>query len=75
MAKGVGHALHFSDAGVEVGQVPAIACGASEGRYRGRYEDRAVDQITTETMSLRKTADAWRTVHVHWSSRAAAAKH
>lgn len=52
-----------------------IAWVASEGRTRGRYKDRDVDQITTETMILRKTADAWRIVHVHWSSRAAAAKH
>lgn len=52
-----------------------IAWVASEGRTRGRYKDRDVDQITTETMILRKAADTWRIVHVHWSSRAAAAKH
>lgn len=48
---------------------------ASEGRTKGRYKDRDVDRITTETMVLRRQAGAWRIVHVHWSSRTAAAAH
>jgi ketosteroid isomerase-like protein len=52
-----------------------LAWVASEGRTRGRYKDRDVDRITTETMVLRRQAGAWKIVHVHWSSRAAAAAH
>lgn len=52
-----------------------LAWAASEGRTRGRFRDRDVDRITTETMVLRRQAGAWRIVHVHWSSRAAAAAH
>lgn len=52
-----------------------LAWVASEGRTRGRYKDRDVDRITTETMVLRRQAGVWRIVHVHWSSRAASAAH
>ncbi|WP_332771338.1 nuclear transport factor 2 family protein [Phenylobacterium sp.] len=52
-----------------------LAWAASEGRTRGRYKDRDVDRITTETMVLRRQAGAWRIVHVHWSSRAASTAH
>ena len=52
-----------------------LAWVASEGRTRGRYKDRDVDRITTETMLLRRQAGAWKIVHVHWSSRAATAAH
>lgn len=48
-----------------------IAWVASEGRTRGRYRDRDVDRVTTETMVLVLHAGAWRIVHAHWSSRAA----
>jgi ketosteroid isomerase-like protein len=52
-----------------------LAWVASEGRTKGRYKDRDVDRITTETMILRRTSGAWKIVHAHWSSRAAAAAH
>lgn len=42
----------------------------SESRATGKYKDKAVDRVTTETMILRKTADGWRIAHIHWSSRA-----
>jgi ketosteroid isomerase-like protein len=45
---------------------------ASETRTTGRYKDKAVDRLSTESMVLRKTADGWRIVHIHWSSRNAA---
>lgn len=54
------------------GAAGALAWVASEGRTRGRYKDRDVDRITTETMVLRRQAGSWKIVHVHWSSRAAA---
>jgi ketosteroid isomerase-like protein len=43
----------------------------SESRATGTYKDKPVDRVTTETMLLRKTAEGWRIVHIHWSSRAA----
>ena len=52
-----------------------LAWVASEGRARGRYKDREVDRMTTETMLLRRDGATWKVVHVHWSSRAAAAAH
>lgn len=44
---------------------------ASETRAGGRYKDKPVDRLSTESMVLRNTADGWRIVHIHWSSRAA----
>jgi ketosteroid isomerase-like protein len=43
----------------------------SESSATGKYKDKPVDRVTTETMILRKTAEGWRIVHIHWSSRAA----
>ncbi|MDP3495767.1 MAG: nuclear transport factor 2 family protein [Hyphomonadaceae bacterium] len=43
----------------------------SESRATGKYQDKPVDRVTTETMILRKTAEGWRIAHIHWSSRAA----
>lgn len=57
------------------GLTGGLAWVASEGRTQGRYKDRDVDRITTETMLLRRDGATWRIVHVHWSSRAAAAAH
>ena len=47
-----------------------LAWIATEGRSVGRYRDKDVDRVTTETMVLRKTPAGWRITHVHWSSRA-----
>ncbi len=44
---------------------------ASEGHTTGRFNNKAIDQITTETMVLRRDASGWRIVHIHWSSRKA----
>lgn len=54
------------------GVMGGLAWVASEGRTQGRYKDRDVDRITTETMLLRRDGATWKIVHVHWSSRAAA---
>lgn len=51
-----------------------LAWVASEGRTQGRYKDRDIDRITTETMVLKRVSGAWRIVHIHWSSRVAAPK-
>jgi len=34
---------------------------------------KSVKLVSTETMILRKNADGWRIVHIHWSSRPASA--
>jgi len=47
-----------------------LAWVASEGRTNGRFKDRDIDRITTETMVLRRDPQGWRIVHIHWSSRA-----
>lgn len=44
---------------------------ASEGRTTGNYRGKPVDRLSTETMVLVRTGDAWRIRHIHWSSRAA----
>lgn len=44
---------------------------ASESRTTGRYKDKAVDSLSTESMVLKKDAAGWRIVHIHWSSRPA----
>lgn len=48
----------------------SVAWIASEGRTTGTYKGRAVDQVTTETVVLRRTGRAWKIVHIHWSSAA-----
>jgi ketosteroid isomerase-like protein len=52
-----------------------VAWIASEGRTTSATGAKAVDRLTTETMILRRSPKGWRIVHVHWSSRAAAAAH
>jgi ketosteroid isomerase-like protein len=48
-----------------------VAWVTSESRATGVYKDKAIDQLTTESMILLKTSDGWRIAHIHWSSRAA----
>jgi ketosteroid isomerase-like protein len=48
----------------------ALAWIASEGGYRGTHHGKTLDQVTTETMILRRTSDGWKIVHIHWSSAA-----
>ncbi len=47
-----------------------IAWIATEGRTSGTYKGKAVDRITTETMILQRQGEAWKIVHIHWSSAA-----
>lgn len=54
------------------GAADGLAWVATEGRTKGSYKGKAVDRVSTETMVLRRTAGAWKIVHVHWSSGAAA---
>jgi ketosteroid isomerase-like protein len=45
-----------------------IAWIASEGRTTGTFHGKALDLVTTETMLLRRNGNAWKIVHIHWSS-------
>jgi ketosteroid isomerase-like protein len=45
-----------------------IAWVATEGRTTGTYKGKALDQLTTETMVLRRSGSDWKIVHIHWSS-------
>ena len=42
----------------------------TESRIKGRYKERDIDLVSTETAVLERDADAWKIVHLHWSSRA-----
>jgi ketosteroid isomerase-like protein len=58
--------------GRKSGRVGDLAWVITRGRVTGRFQDRDVDRLTTETMILmRNNAGAWRIVHIHWSSKAA----
>lgn len=50
-----------------------LAWIATEGRVTAQSAGKAIERLTTETMILKRTPAGWRIVHVHWSSRAAAA--
>ena len=45
-----------------------LAWIATEGRTRGSYKGRAIDEVTTETIVLSRAGGAWKIVHIHWSS-------
>ena len=50
--------------------VGTIAWIATEGRTTGTYKEKHVDRVTTETMVLRRQGNAWKIIHIHWSSAA-----
>ncbi|HEX8262251.1 MAG TPA: nuclear transport factor 2 family protein [Allosphingosinicella sp.] len=41
---------------------------ATEGLSKGKYRGAAVNRLTDETMVLRRIGQAWKIVHIHWSS-------
>lgn len=49
----------------------SLAWVASEGRMTGIYNGKTLDQVTTETMLLRRDERGWKIVNIHWSSAAA----
>ena len=51
--------------------VGTVAWIATEGRTTGTYKGKTIDQLTTETMVLRRVGGAWKIAHIHWSSAAA----
>ena len=46
----------------------AIAWIASEGRTTGAFRGKQLDELTTETMVLRRGPTGWKIVQIHWSS-------
>ena len=46
-----------------------VAWVLTRSRTTGTYRDQPIDVRGVETMVLRRTAEGWRIVHVHWSSR------
>src|SRR5205085_5443406 len=50
------------------GSEGSAAWVATEGRYSGTFNGKAVNSMTTETMLLRRSGSAWKIVHIHWSS-------
>lgn len=51
-----------------------LAVVMNETETTGRFKDKAVHLLGTETAMLEKTDDQWLIVHVHWSSRKVGAK-
>jgi mono/diheme cytochrome c family protein/ketosteroid isomerase-like protein len=50
-------------------RVGDLAWVASEARITGRSGDNSFALMSTETLVLKKAAEGWGIVHVHWSSR------
>lgn len=48
-----------------------VAVVTTRTRVTGQYQDKAFDQLSTETMVLKHAGGAWLITHIHWSSRAA----
>ncbi len=41
----------------------------TESRIYGRYKEKDIDIVSTETAVLKRGKDGWKIVHLHWSSR------
>ena len=48
-----------------------LAWVGSESRAKGTFRGKAIDRVSTETMILRRSGNAWKIVHIHWSGAAA----
>jgi ketosteroid isomerase-like protein len=46
-----------------------VAWVLTESHATGTFRDRPINSRGVGTMLLRRTADGWRIVHIHWSSR------
>lgn len=46
----------------------SVAWIASEGRANGSFHGKPLDELTTETMVLRRDPRGWKIVQIHWSS-------
>jgi ketosteroid isomerase-like protein len=68
---GYAKAVKSEVSNVEVSIDGGIAVVMSQSTTKGTYDGKPVDSVGLETMVLRKTGDAWKIVHIHWSSRKA----
>ena len=68
---GYAKAVKSEVSNVEVSIDGALAVVMSQSTSKGTYDGKPVDSVGLETMVLRKTGDAWKIVHIHWSSRKA----
>jgi ketosteroid isomerase-like protein len=68
---GYAKAVKSEVSNVEVSIDGALAVVMSQSTTKGTYDGKPVDSVGLETMVLRKTGDAWKIVHIHWSSRKA----
>lgn len=46
-----------------------LAIVTSLSQLTGTYRDKPIDSKSTETLVLKRTDNAWKIVHIHWSSR------
>ncbi len=46
----------------------SLATVVSEAVSKGTYRDKPIHSRLMETMTLQKTGEEWRIVHIHWSS-------
>jgi len=60
-------ATPLSSTGYAAGDMAYIV---SESRMTGAYNGKPVDRLSAETMILRKGAEGWKIIHIHWSSHA-----
>jgi ketosteroid isomerase-like protein len=74
-----GHARHDAEFLKDAELAPArrvarisgdLAWVASEGELRVQKQSESATYASAETMELLSTADGWKIVHIHWSSRA-----
>jgi mono/diheme cytochrome c family protein/ketosteroid isomerase-like protein len=49
--------------------IGALAWVASESTLTGESQGKRLDLVSTESLVLKRRADGWRVVHIHWSSR------
>ena len=68
---GYAKAVKSEVSNVEVSIDGALAGLMSQSTTKGTYDGKPVDSVGLETMVLRKTGDAGKIVHIHWSSRKA----
>jgi SnoaL-like domain len=47
-----------------------MAWVASESEIHAKKDGKASTSVSTETMVLKRTGQAWKIVHIHWSSHA-----
>ena len=55
--------------GQQAGQDGEVAWVLTRSSTAGTFRDKEINARGVETMLLRHSADGWRIIHIHWSSR------